>query len=374
MINMKDTKPYLSKQIITYMGNKRKLLPHINSVIEDIKGRLGANDLVCGDGFSGSGIVSRLLKIHSKKLYTNDLAGYSRTINSCFLSTLDSGEMKKLTEIYDVANTYVNNMFGDEVPSFVSKHWSPSSNNVKINDRAYFTKENGERIDKYRYFIENFDTKYRDFLLASLLVECSIHNNTGGHFAAYYKKDGIGYFGGKNGNDLKRITMPIILKPPILHNNSCDSHISQQDTNEWLREIPMVDIMYFDPPYNKHPYNIYYFLLDIINDWDVDTEIPDTFRGQPKNWKKSQYNSLVHAEKAFTDLIDNTKAKYIVVSYNNDGIIPPEKMEKILNKKGNVEIVELEHKTYNRLKGMADYKRKHQTKKIKEFLWIVECN
>ena len=62
------------------------------------------------------------------------------------------------------------------------------------------------------------------------------------------------------------------------------------------------------------------------------------------------------------------------MSYNNDGIIPPEKMEKILKKKGNVEIVELEHKTYNRLKGMADYKRKHQTKKIKEFLWIVECN
>ena len=52
MINMKDTKPYLSKQIITYMGNKRKLLPHINSVIEDIKTRLRTNELVCGDGFS----------------------------------------------------------------------------------------------------------------------------------------------------------------------------------------------------------------------------------------------------------------------------------------------------------------------------------
>ena len=63
---MKDTKPYLSKQIITYMGNKRKLLPHINSVIEDIKSCLGNKELVCGDGFSGSGIVSRLLKLHSK--------------------------------------------------------------------------------------------------------------------------------------------------------------------------------------------------------------------------------------------------------------------------------------------------------------------
>ena len=365
--------PFLTKQIITYMGNKRKLLPHINAVIDDIKQRLGKDKVVSGDGFSGSGIVSRLLKLHSTKLYSNDLAGYSKTLNSCFLSNLSEQEIKKLSEVIEIANTYVNNMDGDEVPSFVSKHWAPSTKNVKIDDRAYFTKENGERIDKYRYFIENYDAKYRDFLLASLLVECSIHNNTGGHFAAYYKKDGVGHFGGKNTNDLKRITSPITLKLPILYGNGCISEISQHDTNQWLREIPHLDIMYFDPPYNKHPYNIYYFLLDIINDWDIDMEVPKTFRGQPKNWKKSPYNSLVHAEKVFSDLIESTNAKFIVVSYNNDGIISPEKMEEILKKKGKVEIVELEHKTYNRLKGMADYKRKHTSKKIKEFLWLVEC-
>ena len=116
--------------------------------------------------------------------------------------------------------------------------------NVKIDERAYFTKQNGERIDKYRYFIENYDTKYKDYLLASLLVQSSIHNNTGGHFAAYYKKDGIGHFGGKNSNDLKRITEPIRLTPPVIYSNKCDCVISKKDTNEWLRELPKVDIMY----------------------------------------------------------------------------------------------------------------------------------
>ena len=96
--NIMDLKQhFLTKQIITYMGNKRKLLPHINSVIEDIKSRLGKEVIVCGDGFSGSGVVSRLLKLHSKKLYTNDLAGYSKTLNSCFLSTIDSKENEKLS-------------------------------------------------------------------------------------------------------------------------------------------------------------------------------------------------------------------------------------------------------------------------------------
>ena len=370
---MNDIKTYLSKQIITYMGNKRKLIPHIEAVIKDIKTRLGKSEISTADGFSGSGVVSRLLKIHSKILFSNDLAGYSKTLNNSFLSNLTSEEYKEVEKIMDVANSYVDMMSNEGVPNFVSKHWSPSSDNVKIDERAYFTKQNGERIDKYRYFIENYDTKYKDYLLASLLVQCSIHNNTGGHFAAYYKKDGIGHFGGKNSNDLKRITEPIRLTPPVIYSNKCDCVISQKDTNEWLRELPKVDIMYYDPPYNKHPYNIYYFLLDIINDWDVELEVPDTFRGQPKNWKKSPYNSLVNAENAFIDLIDNTNANFIVVSYNNDGIIKPERMEEILSKKGEVEIVELEHKTYNRLKGMADYKRKYKTKKIKEFLWIVDC-
>ena len=81
------------------------------------------------------------------------------------------------------------------------------------------------------------------------------------------------------------------------------------DANEWVKEINEVDIMYLDPPYNKHPYNIYYFLLDIINNWDTSIEIPKTNRGQPKNWVKSQYNSFKKAKDTFTDLIKKYKVK-----------------------------------------------------------------
>ena len=56
---------YLKKQIITYMGNKRKLLTKISEIIDMIVQELG-NDLTCADAFSGSGIVSRLLKTKSE--------------------------------------------------------------------------------------------------------------------------------------------------------------------------------------------------------------------------------------------------------------------------------------------------------------------
>jgi adenine-specific DNA-methyltransferase len=71
---------YLKKQIITYMGNKRKLLTQISEIIDMIVQELG-NNLTCADAFSGSGIVSRLLKTKSKMLYVNDIAGYSETLN-----------------------------------------------------------------------------------------------------------------------------------------------------------------------------------------------------------------------------------------------------------------------------------------------------
>ena len=94
------------------------------------------------------------------------------------------------------------------------------------------------------------------------------------------------------------------------------------DTNQWIKDIPEVDLVYYDPPYNKHPYSIYFFMLDIINDWNLDLDIPNSNRGQPKTWFKSPYNSFTNAKSAFEDLIKHTKSKFILLSYNNGGIKP----------------------------------------------------
>ena len=74
---------FLKKQIITYMGNKRKFMNILSDIVDNISNELD-KPLVLGDGFSGSGVVSRLFKIKSKYLYTNDIAGYSETLNNCF--------------------------------------------------------------------------------------------------------------------------------------------------------------------------------------------------------------------------------------------------------------------------------------------------
>ena len=81
---------YLTEQIINMNGRKNKLLSFINDPVLDIKEKLGKKKLDILDGFSGSGIVSRLLKQHSNKLYVNDMEHFPSVLNKCHLANKKS--------------------------------------------------------------------------------------------------------------------------------------------------------------------------------------------------------------------------------------------------------------------------------------------
>jgi len=369
--------PFFTQQILTYMGNKRKFIEPLENILLEIEQKLKKpkGELLIGEGFSGSGVLSRLFKMHGSHLFTNDIAGYSKTLNRCYLANISSGDEKKINNIIDAANNFVDDD-NEKYEKFISLYWSDFGEKNTKSTRSYFTQENAQRIDKYMHFIKNkIHKSIQHFLLAPLLVECSMHNNTNGQFSAFYKDEsGFGKLGGKKEIDLKRITKTIRIPYPILKRTPCRNVISQKDTNEWVKTIPPIDVMYYDPPYNKHPYCIYYFLIDIINNWDTTIDVPDTNRGQPKNWLKSAYNSFKNAEKTFEDLIKNTNAKCIILSYNNGGIVPIPTIDKILKKYGNVEKKSIDYKIYNKLKGIAAYKRKGENVKVKEYLWVLYKN
>ena len=100
---------YLTTQIITYMGNKRKLLSKIEEIIVSLEKENGRK-LTMGDGFSGSGVVSRLFKGHASKLYSNDIADYSETLNKAFLSNVSEEDLKKIRKYVNTANKHADNL------------------------------------------------------------------------------------------------------------------------------------------------------------------------------------------------------------------------------------------------------------------------
>ena len=373
-------KDYYSKQIITYLGNKRKFISKIDEVVKRIKKDLGLEKVNIGEGFSGSGVVSRLFKnrVNGGNFLVNDISNYSKILNECYLTNIEEFSKDELVYLNNTLETMkkyvkINNTY----EPFISKYWAPKSDdNILPGERVYFSHKNAVMIDKIMYFIKNnVGEEYQKFFIGPLIVQASTNNNTNGQFSAYFKdeKKEKGMFGGKNSIDLQRILKPIEPMLPILTNGKANVRITQNDANEWIKNAGELDIVYYDPPYNKHPYNIYYFLLDIISNWDTNIKIPDTYRGQPKNWIKSNYCSLKKAKETFEDLIENTKSKFILISYNSKGIIPLNEMDEILNKKGKVEKIPFEHNTYNRYVGIAKKKREKKEEKIKEFIWLVDC-
>ena len=68
VVNGYTEEDYLTKQIVTYLGNKRSLLPLIGYATELVSKELGTNQLSFLDVFSGSGIVSRFFKTKAKAL------------------------------------------------------------------------------------------------------------------------------------------------------------------------------------------------------------------------------------------------------------------------------------------------------------------
>jgi len=377
---------FLKQQLITYMGNKRKLLPHINDVIthvhEQIEKETGRNGISFADPFSGSGVVARLALASGRvtHIVANDLAHYAHICNLCYLRIPSNSDRERIHALIDQANALPDPPVEEQ---WIATHWAPADDaHILEGERCYFTRQNALRIDAIRNFIDSdaVPDDLKPYLLAPLLSQASIHNNTNGQFAAFHKDaDGVGAFGGKKAVDLKRITERIALPYPCFHDNTeTTSNLTRKDAIQWSKDMTengeTVDLLYLDPPYNKHPYSIYYFLLDIIAKWDKTIDIPDSYRGQPKTWVRSPFNSSVDAARALRTMIADTPARFVALSYYDAGILSVEEIGLLLAEYGDVERHAIQHNVYKRLHGLGTYKRSagDDTEcEAKEYMWIL---
>ena len=354
---------FLSKNLITYLGNKRKLIPHIEKEIIIIKEKLKKEKITALDAFSGSGSVSKLLKYYCDNLYINDLEKYSYILNKCYLSEPSEEKIKNINKFIDE----LNNLSYDK-EGIICKEYAPkNTNNIKKGERVFYTKENALIIDTIRDKINNYGKEYFHFLIAPLLVKASIHTNTSGVFKGFHKKDDIGHFGGKyESNKDSRIIKKIILEKPLFYKNNCKFYIFQNDINLLIDKLPEVDIAYLDPPYNQHPYGSNYHILNTIINNKIDNKLSKV-AGIPKNWNKSDYNYKKSAHNSLKDLISKIKAKYIILSYNNEGIIKENEIIQLLdNLKLKYEVRKIDYDAY---KGSRNLKERND--KVIEYLWII---
>ncbi len=357
---------YLTEQIIAYIGNKRKLLKLIYKAIETtgIEIRPGIKFF---DVFAGSGVVSRFAKMLNFEVFTNDWETYSKVINSAYL-TINRRDIKFLfgsEKKYKDLIEKINNLPDvEDSKQYIAKYYAPKEDDLnKVNykkERLFYTHQNALAIDKIRNYIEdNYPSnsksekkqKIRNLLIAQIIYEAATHTNTSGVFKACHKE-----FGGHGKDALTRILTPIAIHESVLIDSDYECHIYQEDANKLAEKVENIDIAYLDPPYNQHQYGSNYHMLNTISKWDkIPVPLEMNAKGELKekagirhDWvnTRSHYCYKTEAELAFKDLISKLDARYILISYSTDGIIPFDKMCEICMARGKTTIVTNEYTTY----------------------------
>lgn len=363
----KENPEYLTDQIVTYLGNKRALLDFIGKAVTDVCDELGKPRLDIADVFSGTGIVARFLKRYSGKLIVNDLEGYSETLNRCYLANRADVDIPALSDTFRRIKDELER--GPLRKGFITELYSPEDDtDIKPGERVFYTTRNAMYIDTARQRLEELSEPQKTYLLAPLIYEASVHNNTSGVFKGFYKntKTKIGQYGGDAQNALSRIMADIELRMPIFSNFSCDTIIYREDAKTLAKRLQHVDLAYLDPPYNEHPYGSNYFMLNLINDYIRPTEM-SRVSGIPKNWNRSAFNFPKSAKAEMQELCELLDASYLLISFNDEGFITIEEMIEMLNGLGTVKVLD---RRYNTFKGCRNLGNRETH--VREYLFLVK--
>ena len=310
---------------MNYIGSKKTLLPFITESIESI----AKNCNVFCDLFAGTGIVGRYFKSKGYKVIANDIQYYAYVLNRHYI-----GNNKKDISAFEIKDNPL-------IEGFIYNNYSESGTKDKEHKRIFFSDINAKKCDTIRQYIETLEGGNYFYALASLLECVDKTANTASTYYSFLKK-------------LKPSAQKIFdfVLTDIIDSNK--EHLVFNENANLLIEKIETDILYLDPPYNERSYSSYYHLLETIAKYD-NPEIRG-MSGVRTDCKLSDYSSKRKAFESFSDLIQKAKAKYIFVSYNDEGILSLDQIKSVLESKGKYSVFTKEYKRY-KADTNRDYKK-----------------
>lgn len=336
-----------------YIGGKSLLLDNINAVIAE-----NADDATSVlDIFAGSTIVSDNFKKKGFTTLSNDFLFFSYVIQRGTIALNKKPTFAGL-EIADPIS-YLNNLTIVDTDisieqCFIYNNYSP----VGECQRMYFQPDNALKIDIIRLMIENWyvNKKLTDdeyfYLLSCLINAVPFISNITGIYAAYLKHWDV------------RTYNTLELKEPELFDNGKINICYNKDYTELLSSE--VDILYADPPYNSREYLPNYHLLETIARYDYPI-IKGVTGMRDYTEQKSVFCKKATVETAFEQLIRDAAAKYILISYNNESLLPTEKLCEICRTYAVGDSFKLYEYDYRRYKN----KIPNNTEGLKEQLYFL---
>ena len=348
-----------------FIGKKDKLLDSIYQVVKSTKIK---NGIFC-DFFAGTAGVGNFFKQKGFKIISSDLLFFSYVLQEAYiknniqpkfielLKNIGYGKDKPHQTPLEKVIKYLNNLPGKK--GFIYKNYTEEGTKELNIPRKYFIPRNGMKIDAIRIQIEEWKKNKKInnqeyfILLACLIESVPFYANISGVYAAFFKK-----YDPRALKDFK-------LRPIIISESNKKHTVYNMNSMNLIKKLN-VDILYIDPPYNKRQYAPNYHLLETIAKYD--NPIIKGVSGM-RNYdnQKSEFCNEISALSSLDKIVKLSKYKYLILSYNSEGIMPQEKIINTLKKYGDVQ---LERINYRRFKSNSNGESKHK-KNIEEQVYLL---
>lgn len=342
---------------MNYIGSKFSILSYIDEVIEDFAAP--KKNITFCDIFAGTGAVSNYFKEKGYNIIANDIQYFSYVTLKGLIENSDELKFEKLTKKHIDPFVCLNGLNGKK--GFIYKNYSLGGTKRCEFKRQYFSDYNARKIDAARIKIEKWkkkqlitDNEYF-YLIACLIEAADKVANTASVYEAFLK-------------DLKKSAQKtIVIKPLKLIFKNKKYNIYNKDSKDLIKEIKG-DILYLDPPYNSRKYDTNYHMLETIALYD-NPKIKGKTGVRVEDTKKSNYCIKDKAARELEDLIKNAKFKYILLSYNDEGIITEKEIQEIMSKYGKYKKYEKRHKRFK-----SDNTREYKKNYTVEYIHCLEKN
>lgn len=334
-----------------YIGGKSRLTGFINDAIS----RYTRDVSSVFDIFSGTGSVAISLKENGYHMVSNDFLYFSYVMQHTHIALSHKPTFSRLGIADPIAflNSLPNDTFPDSA-CFIYQNYSP----VNECERMYFQPYNAHKIDNIRLQIEQWknakliDSDEYMYLLTSLIEAIPYVANITGVYAAYLK-----FWD-------KRTYNSLLLKEPRIitgYEGEC--------FNSDYRDVigTQCDLLYADPPYNSREYLPNYHILETIARYDYPSIHGKSGMRAYEN-QKSPFCKKKQVHQAFETLINESPARYVLISYNNEGLISQEDLSDICSERAVTNGFHLIENDYRRYKSKIPNDRSG----LKEQLYLID--
>lgn len=310
---------------LRYMGSKYRLMPHLASVFEDVgHGR-------ALDAFSGSGVVSYLLKAQGFEVTSNDFLAFPGAITSA--TVVNNTETLTPDDIDDICGPNIDGR------DFISKTF----------DGLYFNTADRAFLDSAWSHIDRLTGAKQSLAIAALVLSAARKQPRG----VFTFTDSSKYADGRR--DLA-LTMREHFVERAAEYNAAVFDDGQRHTS-LTGDIADVDgtgfdLVYLDPPYapptDDADYMKRYHVLQGLAVYWRDQEIMQATKTKKIAKKFTPFAYKRHAEAALAGAFDQFKdAGTIVLSYSSNAVPDAATIVSLLRKvKGDVRMYPVDH-TYS---------------------------